>query len=446
MHQDNNTNNPKNKRGFLSFFSTPTPKPSTPHHKYLNQILKLEEQVQLLEFDKNELKEKLKHRITKSITDQHHKNTTEAPKHPRKQPILNTLDYLPSLTKNTLEYILGRGEYNNLIIQDLSKEPQLLIAGKTGSGKSVTLFNILVSICYSNTPKTLKISLIDPKILSFGDKRIVKTKFLNESPSIGDFDRAEEILKSAYDSMMNRYQVMLKKGVKDYRKIGLHAHVIFIDEVFELLEGHNGKEILSLITRIASLGRAGGVHLVMATQSPRAKTLSGTLKANLEFIGHRMSNPTESKLIELLEAHRLRGKGDGLKILNGQSEVTRFQATFIDIELNETYQYFTQNILSNQSDLIQTQYRPNTHPIQVTQNTENMALRELKEHIIETMDEDRKIKPKAHFIDIKKRDEISRWSKAINELRADEIIAYQNGKGYYVVADYYTALSVVGGV
>lgn len=449
MHQNNTINPPKTKRGFLSIFSTPPKKTPIPHNEYLKQILKLEEQVQLLKFDKNKLKEKLKQRITKSITDQYKENTLEPQKIRQRKP-LKTLNYLPKLKSNSLEYILGHGEHNNLIKQNLGEEPQLLIAGKTGSGKSVTLFNILVSICYSNTPQNLKISLIDPKILSFGDKRIVKTKFLKESPSIGDSDRAEEILRDAHKSMLNRYQKMLKKGVKDYRKIGLYAHVIFIDEVFELLEGHNGKEILSLITRIASLGRQAGVHLVMATQSPRAKTLSGTLKANLEFIGHRMSNPTESKLIELLEAHKLHGKGDGLKVLNGQSEITRFQATFVDVESDETYQYFTQKNpiqpqftsgkKANPIHPNSTQFRPNLDPIQTTENPTILAL---KQQIIETMDKNGKIKPKGSFITSQNKEELEKWNKAIYELKSDKIIVYRNGKGYYVVTDYQTALNSI---
>ena len=365
MQQNNNTTQPKLRRGFFSLFTHQEVKRPLRDTKYLKEILDLQKENQNLRYENHFLK-KGKDIKVESITPiiplaEPTLNTAKKP------TTLNTFDYLYLLEKGTLQYILGRGEHNNTIIQDVSKEPQLLIAGKTGSGKSVSLFNVLTCICYNNTPKTLKISLIDPKLLSFGDKRIIKSKFLNEAPSIGDENVALEILRDAFNGMMERYQLMLKKGVKDYRKIGLHAHVIFIDEVFELLEGSNGKDILNYITRIASLGRAGGVHLVMATQSPRAKTLSGVLKANLEFIGHRMSNPTESKLIELPLAHKLKGKGDGMKTIDG--EIIRFQATFLDIDLDETYQYFNPSATQNRPKTDTTPTQPKTDPKQ-TQNTE----------------------------------------------------------------------------
>ena len=357
----------------------------------------------------------------------------------------NTLANLKYLKKNTLEYILGHDINNNLIKGNVSNEPHLLISGKTGSGKSVTLFNVLTSICYSNTPKTLEISLIDPKILSFGDSRIDTSPFLKEEPSIFDNKQALKILKNAFNDMMSRYKLMRKKGVKNYRDIGLKAHVIFIDEVFELLEGSDSKEILSYITRIASLGRAGGVHLIMATQSPRAKTLSGTLKANLEFIGHRMSNPTESKLIELPKAHELKGKGDGLRVI--ESEIVRFQATFLDIEKDETYQFFNPIHPIHHTNPKQTQNRPKTDPIHQpntpTQNTKETAFKELLEEIISTVDEKGKIKPKTYFIDIKKRVELKKWDKALNVLKANELITFKNGIGYFLTVDYSVATNII---
>jgi len=307
------------------------------------------------------------------------------------------------------------------------------------------MFNILISLLQNNTPKTLQISLIDPKILTFGDKRIVGSSFLKEEPSIGDNNQALKILQSAYDDMMKRYKIMVEKGVKDYRDINLNAHVIFIDEIFELLEGSNAKEILPLITRIASLGRAGGVHLVMATQSPRAKTLSGTLKANLEFIGHKMSNPTESKLIELPKAHELKGKGDGLRVIEG--EMTRFQATFIDSNLDSIYTYFHPKHPKHQTQIKQTQNTPKTDPKQQpnTQATtaEEKAFIRLLNDIINTVDEKGKIKPKSYFINTKKRAELKKWDYALNDLKTKELIRFKNGVGYFLTVDISVALNSI---
>jgi len=359
----------------------------------------------------------------------------------------NTLANIKYLKKLTLQYIYGHDEKNNLLVGNVSKEPHLLISGKTGSGKSVTLFNVLVSICAINTPDTLEISLIDPKILSFGDSRIDTSTFLKEEPSIFDNDQALLILKNAFDDMMNKYKIMRKAGVKDYRKIGLKAHVIFIDEIFELLEGDNAKAILSYITRIASLGRASGVHLVMATQSPRAKTLGGTLKANLSFIGHKMSNPTESKLIELPKAHELRGEGDGLRFL--KDDIIRFQATYLDIEKDETYQFFNKKSTRNTHNKKNAQKAPKTAPKRQP-NTEQgqpekEAFNALLSEIISTVDEKGKIKPKSYFINVKKRAELKLWDEALNELKGYELIEFKNGVGYFLVVDYNVAINIIKG-
>ena len=140
--------------------------------------------------------------------------------------------------------------------------------------------------------------------------------------------------------MMNRYQLMRAKGVKDYRKINLYAHVIFIDEIYELLTDNRAKEILKYITKIASLGRQSGVYLVLATQSIRAEILSGSLKANIKPIAHQVENATESNIIGIKNCHHLRGAGEGFKRLNNSNELVKFQATFLDIEEDSTYQFF----------------------------------------------------------------------------------------------------------
>lgn len=429
---------------------TPTKKePKVSSHIYLGRIKHIKEQHQRVIDKKDAIITDLKYQNEILTIQRDAKVASIVREEYRTNQVIesinrNTLSNLKYLKKNTLQYVYGHDKNNKILIGNVSEEPHLLISGKTGSGKSVTLFNVLVSICAINTPQTLEISLIDPKILSFGDSRIDTSTFLKEEPSIFDNKQALLILKNAFDDMMNKYKMMRKAGVKDYRKIGLKAHVIFIDEIFELLEGSDSKDILNYITRIASLGRAGGVHLVMATQSPRAKTLGGTLKANLSFIGHKMSNPTESKLIELPKAHELAGKGDGLRFLN--DEVIRFQATFMNIEKDETYQFFNP---IHHSDPKQTQYRPNTDPIQqpntLTQNTEKTAFKELLEEIINTVDEKGKIKPKTYFIDTKKRAELKKWDRALNELKANELISFKNGVGYFLTVDYNVALNVIEG-
>lgn len=372
------------------------------------------------------------------------------------KPLTNkdTLYHLKRLKKESLEYILGYSK-NKLIIQDLDKEPHLIITGKTGSGKTVTLFNILVSLIHSNTPSTLKISLIDPKILSFGDNRILNSSFLLEEPSIGDTQRALEILKSAYHDMMNRYQMMRAKGVKDYRKINLYAHVIFIDEIYELLTDNRAKEMLKYITKIASLGRQSGVYLVLATQSIRAEILSGNLKANIKPIAHQVENATESNIIGIKNCHHLRGAGEGFKRLNNFNELVKFQATFLDIEEDSTYQFFrpkTPNTQTQDTQDIDPRYpiHPEKwvfdnprHLIQLdTQDTQNRVNLGLN-HTQDTQDKEMiskillsanngKIAGKKDIININSRAELKAYKRAINQLMENEIIYYEKGKGYFL--------------
>jgi hypothetical protein len=158
-----------------------------------------------------------------------------------------------------------------------------------------------------------------------------------------------------------------------------------------------------------------------------------------------MSNPTESKLIELPKAHELKGKGDGLRVLQNGSDITRFQACYIDIDSDETYACFNSKHPIHLNDPKQTQNRPNTHPIHKTQHTDISGLKRLKMSIIENIENEGKIKPKSFFIDTKKRVELSLWNKAINELKRDEIILFKNGVGYFLIAEYNTALDIIEG-
>jgi len=307
----------------------------------------------------------------------------------------------------------------------------------------------LVSLVYSNTPKTLKISLIDPKILSFGDSRIENSAFLNEEPSIGDTPRALEILKSAYINMMQRYKLMKSKGVKDYRKIGLHAHVIFIDEVYELLTDKSKIEILTFLVKIASLGRQAGVHLVLATQSVRAEILSGNLLANVSKIGHLVANRTESQLLGFDDAHKLKGKGDGYKILNSESSYTRFQASYIDIESDATYQYFRANLDQNHN--LNTQPKPVKPPhkigvlsettTQTTQTTKttlgiNSGLT-IREKILMSAENNKegKIEAKKNLININSQQQRKLYETAIKKLIEDKAIEFKKGRGYFLLKE-----------
>ena len=190
------------------------------------------------------------------------------------------------------------------------------------------------------------------KLLTFGDSRIANSDFLHGVPPALDAESALEMLRAAHTDMMERYAIMMKLGVKDYRDAELFSHVIVIDEIAELLDmgiKEISREVLKLISSIASMGRQGGVFLVIATQSPTSELLSGKLRSNLNTIGHLVSNSDQAKILgltdkeenpDLVKANNLKGKGDGLKKLNGADAPVRFQATYIETKENASYQFF----------------------------------------------------------------------------------------------------------
>ena len=159
-----------------------------------------------------------------------------------------------------------------------------------------------------------------------------------------------------------------------------------------------------------------------------------------------MSNSTESTLIGLKEAHNLRGRGDGLREINGT--ITRFQATFLDEELDESYATLNPIHPIHKRDSKQTQNALKTDPIHQpnTQglDTEKQAFIALAHEIIETVDKNGKLKPKSYFIDTKKRDDLKMWSKVINLLHKEkEIVYFKNGVGYFLAVDYDIAMNIL---
>lgn len=222
---------------------------------------------------------------------------------------------------------LGHG-----VLLDLETAPHVLIAGTTGSGKSVMIHSIIASLLLKNTPKTASLLLIDPKLVEFkyfyeGHPMVWKQHVLT------DPDDAMKALISAKDEMSRRYAKMSKTG--DRYWTGQRLYII-IDEVADLIDA-SGRKIETVISSLARLGRGAGIHLIIATQHPTAKVLTRQITANLDTrIALRVEDRNASRLIiNAPGAETLRGKGDALLRHNG--DLIHFQGSFISDEELKTF-------------------------------------------------------------------------------------------------------------
>ena len=250
-----------------------------------------------------------------------------------------------------LPIALGKTITNEVFMVDLAKIPHLLVAGATGQGKSVGLNAIITSLLYKKHPNELKIVLVDPKKVEFSIYAPIAKHYMaaleenEDEPIITDVQKVVKTLKGLCVLMDHRYDMLKLAGarnIKEYNKKFLNHHlnpeegheympyiVVIIDEFGDLIMTA-GKEIEMPITRIAQLARAVGIHMIIATQRPTTKIITGTIKANFPGrIAFRVGSRIDSQVIlDRTGAQQLVGRGDML-YLNG-SEPTRVQCAFVD--------------------------------------------------------------------------------------------------------------------
>ena len=238
-----------------------------------------------------------------------------------------------------LEAVLGLGLTGAPVTLDLRKMPHGMIAGATGSGKSVCINSILVSLLYKASPTDLKMMLIDPKMVELAPFNGIPHLI---SPVITDVKAATAALKWAVAEMERRYELLAHAGVRDierYNKVVMDSRrfslkmpylLIVIDELADLMMMAPADVEVS-ISRIAQKARACGIHLIIATQRPSVDVITGTIKANIPTrIAFSVSSQIDSRtIIDTPGAERLLGKGDMLYIGNGQSAGVRLQGTFV---------------------------------------------------------------------------------------------------------------------
>lgn len=239
--------------------------------------------------------------------------------------------------KSKLNVALGKDITGEFVYSDLSKMPHLLIAGTTGSGKSVCLNSMIVSILYNATPEEVKLLMIDPKQVEFTVYNGIPHLIV---PVVSDPRKASGALAWAVGEMLNRYKTFSENGVRDisgYNSIcesqgkkKMHQIVIFIDELSDLMMAAPN-EVEDSICRLAQMARAAGMHLVIATQRPSVDVITGIIKANIPSrISLSVSSQVDSRtIIDSVGAEKLLGNGDMLYYPVGIPKPIRVQGCFL---------------------------------------------------------------------------------------------------------------------
>lgn len=242
--------------------------------------------------------------------------------------------------KSELTLALGKDIVGDPFITDLKKLPHLLIAGTTGSGKSVGINAMVLSLLYRNSPKTLRLIMIDPKMLEFSMYNDIPHLL---TPVITEPKKAIAVLANLVAEMERRYRIMSQtrtKNIESYnekmKKDGgetLPFIVVIIDELADLMMT-SGKEVEFHIGRLAQMARASGIHLIVATQRPSVDVVTGLIKANLPSrISYRVGQKVDSKVIlDQMGAESLLGRGDMLFTPPGSPGIVRLHAPFASEE------------------------------------------------------------------------------------------------------------------
>ena len=243
--------------------------------------------------------------------------------------------------KSKVAFALGKDIGGRCIVGDIEKLPHVLIAGTTGSGKSVCTNSLIVSLLYKSTPDQVRFIMVDPKMVELAPYNGIPHLLI---PVVTDPKKAAGALQWAVFEMMKRYKTFSERGVKkleEYNRLArttdeletLPSVVVVIDELADLMLVA-AKEVEESICRVAQMGRAAGVHLVIATQRPSADVITGLMKANIPSrIAFAVASSLESRIIlDNTGAEKLVGRGDMLYAPLGAGKPTRVQGCFISPE------------------------------------------------------------------------------------------------------------------
>ena len=277
--------------------------------------------------------------------------------------VLESEEFQNNTSKLTVA--LGKDVAGNIKLADIAKMPHVLIAGATGSGKSVCINTVVTSIIYNAKPSEVKLVMIDPKVVELSVYNGIPHLLI---PVVTDPKKAAGALAWAVQEMDNRYNLFALRGVRDIKgynkaieKSGeqgkLPQIVIIVDELADLMMVA-AKEVEESICRLAQKARAAGMHLVIATQRPSVDVITGLIKANIPSrIAFAVSSQVDSRtILDTIGAEKLLGKGDMLFFPTGYPKPVRVQGAFIsDEEVEKVVDFVKQNGIANYNeDILET--------------------------------------------------------------------------------------------
>ena len=261
--------------------------------------------------------------------------------------------------KSKITFAVGKDISGNSIVTDLKEMPHLLIAGSTGSGKSVCLNTLIVSMLYKAKPDEVKFVLIDPKVVELGNYNGIPHLLI---PVVTEPSKAAAALNWAVTEMTDRYKKFAEEGVRDLESFNdsvkskgetdrlLPQIVIIIDELADLMMAAPS-QVEESICRLAQMARAAGMHLIVATQRPSVDVITGVIKANIPSrISFAVSSQFDSRtIIDMAGAEKLVGKGDMLFNPLGMSKPIRVQGAFIsDSEVHKVIDFLKKQVPENE--------------------------------------------------------------------------------------------------
>ena len=262
-----------------------------------------------------------------------------------------------------LAFAVGKDIAGKTVVADVGKMPHLLIAGSTGSGKSVCINTLIMSIIYKSSPEEVKLIMIDPKVVELSVYNGIPHLFI---PVVTDPKKAAGALNWAVAEMTDRYQKFSEYNVRDLKgyneKVAqlddiedenkpkrLPKIVIIVDELADLMMVAPG-EVEDAICRLAQLARAAGIHLIIATQRPSVNVITGLIKANMPSrIAFAVSSGVDSRtILDMVGAEKLLGKGDMLYYPQAYPKPARLQGSFIsEVEIGKVVEFLTDNHQNN---------------------------------------------------------------------------------------------------
>ncbi|MDE6182019.1 MAG: DNA translocase FtsK, partial [Eubacteriales bacterium] len=326
---------------------------------------------------------------------------------------------------------LGKDITGNVIVTDIAKMPHMLIAGSTGSGKSVCINTLITSILYKASPEEVKLMMIDPKVVELSVYNGIPHLL---TPVVTEPEKAAGVLNWAVSEMMERYNLFAQTGTRNlvgYNEIKesngeekLPQIVIIIDELADLMMVA-AKEVEASICRLAQLARAAGIHLIIATQRPSVDVITGLIKANVPSrIAFAVSSGTDSRtVIDSVGAEKLLGKGDMLFKSVDMNKPLRIQGAFIsDKEVESIVTFIKENSPTNYDESIINKIEKSVKSNDITGGGDSD---ELTEDVIAFLV--RKGKASTSMIQRQFRIGYNRAARIMEELEDRGIISSENG-------------------